>query len=158
MLVAHLAWDTFFSVCAVCFWLSIPADIDNERVTERDAPVLFIFATTVMVPWTILKAVLCTQIKAKSALRLKSLYFKICVGQFIFNDSLFILEVAYFKTYLLGIGMANESVFVSVVSCFMQVYIFILSIWSTLELISFFTYWWRYGGEGLMEPREILVD
>ena len=66
------------------------------------------------------------------------------------------MEVAFFKTFLITIGSAynNESIFITTVGIFMQLYIFCLNMWSILELLSYVIYWWRYGGDGL-EPRTL---
>ena len=88
MLAPHLILDLYLTICAIDFWIRMP---DGERNNERDSPILFIFLTTVLLPWTILKAVLCTKIFQLSANILKTKYFKICIGQWIFNNICFVL-------------------------------------------------------------------
>lgn len=60
MLAPHLAWDLYLTICAIDFWIRMP---DKERNNERDGPILLIFMTTVLIPWMILKAALCTKIR-----------------------------------------------------------------------------------------------
>ena len=146
MLAAHLAWDLFLSFCAVWLWFNIPSESEHSG---KDAPVLLIFATTVLLPWTALKAALCTRIYAHTANQLKTLYFQICVMQFIFNNVCFALEMTFYKSVLLNLGsdFHNESNFITFIGIFMQLYIYCLNIWSILEFTTYSRYWCT-GGEG----------
>lgn len=84
-------------------------------------------------------------------------YFKICVGQWIFNNIFFVLELTYYKTFLINMGSAfgGESRWVEVTGLLMQLYVFCLNIWSFLEFVSYVSYWYQGGDIGFSREEQI---
>ena len=136
-----MLWDTKLTIFSVDHWLRLPSNEHNDNI---DGPQLALYLWSVLFPFTVLKSFLCGSVLKSTTVQIKAWYFRILVGQMLMNNIFFLMQLFYYKSFLINIATSyKDEIFTEITFMMAQGYVFLLNLWSVLEFLSHVIFWWK---------------
>lgn len=133
-------------------------DAKTDKTGRKEWPLLIHYILSILVPGIAGKAILLFKLCDYRPQRLHRLHWRICIVQLLSAQVLFIMELSYYKSFLVNLGSYfRESKLLIWTSLSMTLHIFIFHLWGLLEFGSFISFYMKYGGVAYF-TREEQID